>query len=458
MTYQPADSLHRLVKQLLDTGAASSIAEAEEIFAGYRICFVIDADAARNQYDQAALLTGVALASRVFLSGVDVVGNLDVSLLAPLMLGATLADAVHRLGGRRQAIIAPGTPCAIIGGSSRERATGFEMRLVYSGWRAGVIPAHAEFDASEGFVLAVAPMLAAALAVSEAFFHIQGQTKVAGRRAVGMSLWDLGRNDWRSRDAGAPRLQYLPSKLWLIGLGHLGQAYLWALGLLPYASPREVSLVLQDTDVVTPSTPSTSIISYARMIGRKKTRVCAEWAEERGFSTVITERSFDDLCKRSEDEPAVALCGLDNALGRRALEGAGFDLVVEAGLGRGYRDFRTMRLHTLPASRPASKIWTASQDGEDLTDQAAYQRMLTSGDLDRCGISLLAGKAVGAPFVGAVASCLVIAELLRLLHGGVVHELIDLDLQSSEHRQAIVSPRDFVAFNPGYVDAVLGDI
>ena len=55
--------------------------------------------------------------------------------------------------------------------------------------------------------------------------------------------------------------------------------------------------------------------------------------------------------RRREEEPPIILCGLDNALGRRALDEAGFDLVVEAGLGSGYQDFRTLRLHTLPASR-----------------------------------------------------------------------------------------------------------
>jgi hypothetical protein len=57
--------------------------------------------------------------------------------------------------------------------------------------------------------------------------------------------------DWLSPNEDEPAL-----RLWLIGLGHLGQAYLWALGLLPYASSDAVSLILQDTDIITPSTES----------------------------------------------------------------------------------------------------------------------------------------------------------------------------------------------------------
>jgi hypothetical protein len=78
--------------------------------------------------------------------------------------------------------------------------------------------------------------------------------------------------------------------------------------------------------------------------------------------------------------------------------------------------------------------------------------MLNDGDLARCGIALLAGKAVGAPFVGGVAACLALSEILRLLHGGAVHQVIDLDLQGVEHRSTVPHSLDFSGLNPGYVD------
>jgi len=102
----------------------------------------------------------------------------------------------------------------------------------------------------------------------------------------------------------------------------------------------------------------------------------ATWAEARGFRTAIQERRFDDTFRLHSDEPRVALCGVDNAAARRALDSAGFDLVVEAGLGHGHRDFRTMSVHTLPATRSASEIWKDVASNEDLTKQPAYQKML----------------------------------------------------------------------------------
>jgi hypothetical protein len=71
--------------------------------------------------------------------------------------------------------------------------------------------------------------------------------------------------------------------------------------------------------------------------------------------------------------------------------------------------------------------------------------------LDRCGVTLLAGKAVGAPFVGAVAACLAVSEVLRLLNGGRLYQLVDLDLQSIEHRIAVAQQSDFSRLNPGFL-------
>jgi hypothetical protein len=449
--FTPADTLHRLIKQAIDSGAAASLAEAEALFHGYRLCLVIDEGDIGHPAHQAAVLTAVALARRVFLGGVTVAGPLDTPLRVPLPLGTSVAAAVGALGACRAASAADAVPCIFIGGGPRPRGAGFRMRAVYCGWRGGAVPAHAEFASSGDEIMPLAPMLAAALAVSEAFFFVQGQTPVAGKRSVGFSLWELARTDWLAPNEDEPPLSYLPSNLWLIGLGHLGQAYLWALGLLPYPQPSGLSLVLQDTDIITPSTESTSILSDASMAGIKKTRAMAGWAERRGFATTIMERLFDASFKRNENDPAIALCGLDNVLGRRALDQVGFPLVVEAGLGRGHRDFRTIRLHTLPGSRAAAEIWKAPSAQQDLVGQAAYRKLLRDGVLDRCGVTLLAGKAVGAPFVGSVAACLVIGEVLRLLHGGPLYQLIDLDVQSIEHRHLVPQARSLTGFNPGYV-------
>jgi hypothetical protein len=300
-------------------------------------------------------------------------------------------------------------------------------------------------------------MLSAALAINEAFLYVSGGTPAAGHRVLGLSLWEPAANtDWLTDSAGEPQLTYLPSQLWLIGLGHLGQAYLWGLGLLPYADPASLSLILQDFDIVTPSTLSTSILSDQTMLSRKKTRVMAAWAEQRGFTTTICERLFDASVRRQVGEPTIGICGLDNALGRLALDKAGFDFVVEAGLGRGHRDFRTMRIHTLPNGRPTTNLWKVDRATEAVQERPAYQAMLKSGELDKCGVTLLAGRAIGASFVGAAAASLALSEVLRLLHGAPVNQLIDIDLQGIEHRSVVRNSCDFNSLNPGFA-TVCGD-
>src|SRR3712207_8593817 len=68
------------------------------------------------------------------------------------------------------------------------------------------------------------------------------------------------------------------------------------------------------------------------------------------------------------------------------------------------------------------------------SDHRDQHSVPTRRSSDLCGMTLLAGRAVGAPFVGAAAATLALAEVLRLLHGGPVHQLIDLDLLSPDQQ------------------------
>lgn len=440
------DELHRLAKRAMDSGQAGSVEEAMSQLQGLQLNLIVhDSDCAAHQ---AALLTAVSLARRVFLGGVFVSGDLDTPLRAPLPYGPTLLSAVCALGGRVNGP-SPVLPTISVGGQPTSASEGFHVRTVFAGWRGGVVPATASALA-ELNAMPIAAMLSAALAVSQAFLFAGGESKVSARQTIGLSLWDLSKRDWWEED-NAPALSVLPSKLWLIGLGHLGQAYLWGLSLLPYGTSDSLNLVLQDIDVITASTESTSVLTTGDMIGEMKTRAMGRWAKARGFNTALVERRFDENCVRQDCEPAIALCGIDNALGRRALDQVGFKFIVEAGLGSGHRNFQTLRLHTLPGARTASEIWKDNAGGEDLTDRVAYQRLLKQGTLDQCGITQLADRAVGAPFVGSVAATLALSEVLRLLHGAPLSQLIELDLKSIEHRVVVARRDSLAALNPGFV-------
>jgi hypothetical protein len=275
---------------------------------------------------------------------------------------------------------------------------------------------------------------------------------MAARRRVGMNLWRPGERDWEVSAPG-PTDVVAPSRLWLIGLGHLGQAYLWALGLLPYARPEDVELTLQDFDSLAPSNDSTSPLTNYALISQRKTRAMAAWAELRGFRTRMIERRFAGDITLQPDDPRVALCGVDSAAARATLEGAGFDLVVEAGLGAGPIEYLAMRLHSFPGSRTAREIWR--DEGEAAATSTrhapAYKRLSEDG-LDECGLVTLASRTVGAPFVGTVAAGLAIAEVLRRLNGVAGFDVLDLTLRDTNSREMVPSSTKLWGFNPGFTD------
>ena len=282
------------------------------------------------------MLTAVNTGRRSFLGGVSVEGTLDVPLLVPWSRCRTLREAIVDLRGVISDC-APGVPRIVIGGGSIPLADSeFAVRATFDGWQGGVAPLYHDVRLPERQEYVPAGVLAGALGVSEAFQFVRGDNAVAGRRDVGLSLWQPDKAvNWLEAGELGPPLERLPASAWIIGLGHLGQAFLWTLGLLPYASPEEVSLVLQDFDELVEANDSTSLLTTRALLGEKKTRAMAAWCESRGFRTSIVERRFAGDFRVAGDEPRVALCGVDNALARADLEDVGFDRVIEAGLGAG---------------------------------------------------------------------------------------------------------------------------
>jgi hypothetical protein len=240
----------------------------------------------------------------------------------------------------------------------------------------------------------------------------------------------------------------------VIGLGHLGQAYLWTLGFLPYAAPHEVELVLQDVDTLVEANHSTSPLTHRAILGQKKTRAMATWCERRGFRTAIYERLFAPTFRVTDSEPRVALCGVDNALARAALEEVGFARVIEAGLGKGTREYLAFQIHTFPARRSARSKWgglSAPTDVTSLLAQPVYRDLAQKG-VDACGLTTLAERSVGASFVGTAVSALVISESMRIALGEHTYAVIDSSLGHLDRRHAVVNDAGN-PFNPGSTPA-----
>jgi len=120
---------------------------------------------------------------------------------------------------------------------------------------------------------------------------------------------------------------------------------------------------------------------------------------------------------------------------------------LEAGLGAGPEAFRSFSLHSFPASRRAEDIWAtyAEPATADVEHLPAYQAMKAAG-ADACGLTQLASRTVGAPFVGLAAGVIVIAELLRRLHGGMAFELIAGSVLALEAMESVTTSAPPYAF------------
>ncbi|MFN0193794.1 MAG: hypothetical protein ACKVP5_17780 [Aestuariivirga sp.] len=445
--------LHRTAKYFMDNGRVETHADAMGLLSGFGLTIVAGPEIATSPSHQVALLTLVNMARRTFLAGVDVCNLPDAPLLVPLAKSATLADAVRELGGSTPNIYHVSWPMACIGSCAPQDCTEVAWQLTWQGWRAGVVPLPRGLRLAEDTSNPLSAALAASVCAAELFAWHAKDHPMSGKRPAGLSLWNPGA-DWLATDASEPDLAYLPSRLWLIGLGNLGQAFAWLLACLPYADRSQIEFLLQDFDEIAESNDSTSLLSSLQAIGRKKTRVVSEWLEAAGFRTAMEERRFGSWIARGPHDPAVALCGVDNAATRAELGKSGFELIVEAGLGAGTSGFRNFSVHSFPASRRPEEIWSnpPTSPAPDVASMPAYKALYASG-LDACGLAQLASRTVGVPFVGLIAAAVALSDPLRRLHGAGGRELVSGSVASLGDIEKVELP--FVPYGSGHVRARL---
>ncbi|ARU32737.1 hypothetical protein CAP31_14340 [Sulfuriferula sp. AH1] len=416
-----ADSFHRLAKVLADSGEAISLQDMDATFSRYGVRILLDDLFSSNICAQVIALTAINSAARSFRGNVEVIAPFNSILIAPGFEGISLTEFMSWLGiGDIAMETAASWPTINIGNPSDAGPTP-TIRPWADGWCFGI----GNNGACTTNFFAPACVAAGGLAVSEAFSILRQDNPYAGRRNITLSLWSVasGTADVNPPEEEVPSV----SSAWLVGLGHLGQAYAWILGFMRPA--QNATLYLQDIDVVTKSTLSTSMLSVTSDLNKRKTRIVAKWLEQRGYSIALVERRFDGAQRVGLNEPQLALFGVDNAAARRILEGAGLRFVIDAGLGSGYRDFRAIRVRTFPGPSEAAQIWAADNVTTNSSQAIAYKTLLAAG-ADPCGVTTLATRAVGAPFVGCVAAAYVVAEFIRHEMGVRPVGFIDLNLRN----------------------------
>jgi hypothetical protein len=416
-----------------------SFEEAERKLESLSLAIHVGADAAGTVAGQAAALTAVLTASRCFLGGVNLSGVVDRPLRVPLpWTAANLQEAACMLGASTKLGTRPQRTIVL---GSGEPVRGWSVRALWNGWSAGVAPASEKNAYLGRGDSALAGIAAGALAVSHAFLAEQDDPR-AGRVTQGVSLWapDAGQAWWK--DDG-PEGYYLPTGLWLIGLGNLGQAYLWALSCLPYADSNSLELFFQDDDLVAKENWGTSILVKRERYGVLKTRIAEEWADGRGFRSRRIDRRLDADLRRTDREPGIAMAGLDKMPPRRLLGRPGFDYIIDAGLGATARDYRKFRVNAFNHSQdPASHFEgvedTTQRTMEEVMSLPAYQKAALDGYTDGCGLAQLAGQSVAAPFVSAFVGALVVAQAIRLASSQAPYFSIVGDLDDVRSIRAVL--------------------
>lgn len=421
-----AQNFDRLAKAIMERHGVS-YDRACEMLGALHLRLICGEEIRESAALQAALLTAINTGKRAFRGGVTVSFTKEVPLRVPWPGAATLNEVVLALGAQEDRSTPEGITKSLLFGDAQDVIDG--NRVVCDGWRAALLPPGAKTISLGGPDFALGGVFAGAFAVAQAFLSAAEISHRDIVEPVGLSLWrpDLC---WLDANASGPPLHSLPAKLWLLGLGHLGQAYGWTLGLLPFSPTTPATIYLQDYDEVEDGNWSAGLFCEPDQVGELKTRLAAGWFERRGFRTRLLERPFDEYTKRTKTEPRVALCGFDNPESRQLLEDAGFELVVDAGLGASLDHFDRIVLRTFPdATHKARDIFHKT-----IAPLPAMDPALFGGVEGECGIVFqeIAGKAISSSFTGACASALVVAEVLRAMHGGRRCEFLSLQLRDLE--------------------------
>lgn len=376
--------------------------------------------AANSSWGQAAILTIAECAVRMFRGGV----YLGSEFAEPAIIGnktfITLRQMLVDAGCKT--VTSPANAKALHVGIEANAPMG-ALRCWADGWVAITSPnspSELPLNGNE-----ISGILAGAMAVSEIFRQLVLGDVCACKRTQKLSPL----SPMNPMPVGIG-LELLPKCCWILGLGNLGQATMWVLGLLPYSNPAEVELVLQDSDICGPENLDIQILTKHAWLGHKKARMVAAWAEERGFQTIINERRFTDETKRTKMEPNLAFVGVDNLPTRRLATKAGFDLLIDAGLGASAGEIFDVSIHSFPSEQKAEKIWADPVQQISKPLNASLEQHVKEGRLDACGAMIIDGQSVGVPSTAVVAATIQVAQACLAIAQGKYCDLIDLSLVS----------------------------
>lgn len=415
----------RILKALTDRGANTTYDASAIRLSEVKVVVVLGEAQCATAAGQACALTAALTAAKCF-GHSTLVARGDTKLNKALAFGKTLSAVCEALDiGLCSHIPADASHVISIAADGLAESSVF-VCCWWDNWCAGVTPAW-ESHSCGAANNPLAGIFAGALAVREVFATVLDYPR-AGKRSAALSLWEPN-TDADVVGSGPPNA-FVPARLWFLGLGHLGQGLLWALGYLPV---KGLLAVLQDDQIVGEENESTGLLTTMKDVEDRlhKARVAARWIEAAGWPTALLERRHYGDIPLIKDDPSIVISGLDDIEARLLVAEAGFDYMIDVGVGHGPGDFENCQIRMIKKGMDAKALWenpAKVKDIESVLVQSAYR------DYERkfgaCGARELAGASVAVPFVGAAVGAITIAQLLRLASTQDTAQFTQLELGS----------------------------
>ena len=420
----------RIAKVITDAaGSERDFDQAAAALDAVHVAVVTNGGGIASAAAQAAVVTALNTAVKSFGKATLVCPH-SIALEARLALGSDLFAVAEACGAQVSALM-PSSVTHIVAVGDPPAAGAF-VRCWWDGWSAGVIPGWDD-DPCGKFGNPLAGVFAGALAVREVFANAIGRRHSVNRRSV-ISLWQPCSQGGEPEQP--PTALTLPRSLWLVGLGHVGQGFLWSLAFLPAAGTHAI---LQDDQTVGEENVGTGLVTQLLDFEKKnkKTRVAARWLEAAGWTTSLLERrNYGDL-QPTDNDPPVVLTSLDEPTARMAIAKAGHGFMIDAGVGHGAFDFEIGQIRVVPKGADTKGLWAHAAKPkciDAILETPAYREHARK--YDGCGTFALAEASAAVPFVGAAIGALTIVQLLRIASMCSTPRIMQVELNAPETASA----------------------
>ena len=400
--------------QLLLMNLGQSFEESAKTADALRLAISVGRDVTESLPGQAMLLSMINSASRSFLGGVHVAGDLRTPCLVACSTESSLRDAATSLGARLEPATAD-TPVIAVG-NVETPAVGVWINV--RGAVAGVSTRFkgGYFDPS---CFVPAAILSGALAIARVFRFL------ALHRRDALLLADASVDLLPGLGGEEIFAASVPTQLWVLGAGHLGQSFLWSLAAM-HASLEAFDVAVQDMQDGGFANISTSLLTTSATLGKNKATFCSNWLNDRGAASRDVPEAFLPTTRVGAERTLVA--GLHDLTTRMLLEMSGARAIFDVGIGGRSDNFMRFATHVFPGPLLAETAFVPAGNDADLAYQEyliaspAYQALATTSE-QACGLYNLASTAVGVSFVGLGVSAITLGLLASQTLGGTPYKV-----------------------------------